>query len=214
MPGLAGSVVVSMCNTRFLAAAERFRELGCKIVWLGCMNWLFPEERRHYRRHGAFDRYVFQSRYQREQLRGQLAKFGYDDAAGADHSRGVRRGGVSVPAAGPRAGRDVRHRPAQPRGAPTSFRRGRGQIYGRVPAPIGRPGDGLGRRGAGPRSGRRRVGPSVCRPGPRRARRFWPRLHCLVQAGGAAVENWPRVGLEAMAAGVPLVVDNRGGWTK
>ena len=36
-------------------------------------------------------------------------------------------------------------------------------------------------------------------------------LHALVQAG-AAVENWPRVGLEAMAAGVPLVVDAKGGW--
>ena len=33
-----------------------------------------------------------------------------------------------------------------------------------------------------------------------------------MQAGGGAVENWPRVGLEAMAAGVPLVVENRGGW--
>jgi glycosyltransferase involved in cell wall biosynthesis len=33
-----------------------------------------------------------------------------------------------------------------------------------------------------------------------------------VQASEGAVENWPRVGLEAMAAGVPVVVDNRGGW--
>ena len=41
---------------------------------------------------------------------------------------------------------------------------------------------------------------------------FLARLHCLAQAGGQAVENWPRVGLEAMAAGVPLVVDRRGGW--
>jgi glycosyltransferase involved in cell wall biosynthesis len=33
-----------------------------------------------------------------------------------------------------------------------------------------------------------------------------------VHAGGQAVENWPRVGLEAMAAGVPVIADNRGGW--
>ena len=82
VPGLAGSVVVSLCNTRFLAAAERFRQLGCNIVWLGCMNWLFPEERLHYRRCGVFDRHVFQSRYQHEQLCPQLAKHGYDDARG------------------------------------------------------------------------------------------------------------------------------------
>ena len=37
-------------------------------------------------------------------------------------------------------------------------------------------------------------------------------LHALVQSNAAAVENWPRTGLEAMAAGVPLVVDANGGW--
>ena len=74
VPGLAGGVVVSMCNTRFLAAADRFRELGCRIVWLGCMNWLFPAERLHYRRRGAFDRHVFQSRYQHDQLRAAACR--------------------------------------------------------------------------------------------------------------------------------------------
>ena len=59
VPGLAGSVVVSMCNTKFLVAAEHFRRLRCKIVWLGCMNWLFPKERLHYRRFGVFDRHIF-----------------------------------------------------------------------------------------------------------------------------------------------------------
>jgi glycosyltransferase involved in cell wall biosynthesis len=39
-------------------------------------------------------------------------------------------------------------------------------------------------------------------------------LHALVQANAAAVENWPRIGLEAMAAGVPLVVDASGGWVE
>ncbi len=41
---------------------------------------------------------------------------------------------------------------------------------------------------------------------------FLQSLHVLVQSNAAAVENWPRVGLEAMAAGVPLVVDAKGGW--
>jgi glycosyltransferase involved in cell wall biosynthesis len=34
----------------------------------------------------------------------------------------------------------------------------------------------------------------------------------MVHTGGEAVENWPRVGLEAMARGVPVVAENRGGW--
>jgi glycosyltransferase involved in cell wall biosynthesis len=40
---------------------------------------------------------------------------------------------------------------------------------------------------------------------------FLRSLHCLVQLGDAT-ENWPRVGLEAMASGVPVVADRRGGW--
>ena len=34
----------------------------------------------------------------------------------------------------------------------------------------------------------------------------------LLGLNGGARENWPRVGLEAMAAGVPLVCENRWGW--
>lgn len=43
-------------------------------------------------------------------------------------------------------------------------------------------------------------------------------LHCMCQVGGddlaepRACENWPRVGLEAMAVGVPIVAEHRGGW--
>jgi hypothetical protein len=38
------------------------------------------------------------------------------------------------------------------------------------------------------------------------------RLHCLYCAGQTDIENWPRVGLEAMASGVPIIADRRGGW--
>lgn len=43
-------------------------------------------------------------------------------------------------------------------------------------------------------------------------RTFLSGIHAIVQPGGAAKENWPRIGLEAMACGVPLVVDKSGGW--
>ena len=41
---------------------------------------------------------------------------------------------------------------------------------------------------------------------------FLGRCHALVGLNGGARENWPRVGLEAMAAGVPLVCQNLWGW--
>jgi glycosyltransferase involved in cell wall biosynthesis len=41
---------------------------------------------------------------------------------------------------------------------------------------------------------------------------FLGRCHAMVGLNGGARENWPRIGLEAMAAGVPLVVQNQWGW--
>ncbi len=212
VPGLSGGIVVSMCNTRFLAVAERFRGLGCKIIWLGCMNWLFPDERLHYRQCGSFDRHVFQSRYQRDQLSKQLVKFGYDDARGV-----VIRGAF-----------DISEFPFQPRAhrsgetfvigrlsraAPEKFSPRVWQLYGRLRVPIaarvmGWAASVQARVGAPPRW-------AQCLPaGAETARSFLASLHCLAHAGSATAENWPRVGLEAMAAGVPLVVDNRGGWAE
>ena len=46
----------------------------------------------------------------------------------------------------------------------------------------------------------------------RAAQTFFSKLHCMVQVNGGAGENWPRSGLEAMAAGVPVVVQNQWGW--
>jgi hypothetical protein len=62
-----------------------------------------------------------------------------------------------------------------------------------------------------------RVGPppewAECLPaGSCPSQEFLATLGALVHAGGTAAENWPRVGLEAMAAGVPVVADRRGGW--
>ena len=41
---------------------------------------------------------------------------------------------------------------------------------------------------------------------------FLSTLHCLLPVNGGARENWPRAGLEAMAAGVPIVAQNDWGW--
>jgi hypothetical protein len=43
-------------------------------------------------------------------------------------------------------------------------------------------------------------------------RQFLSTLHCLLPINGGACENWLRAGLEAMAAGVPIVAQNDWGW--
>ena len=44
------------------------------------------------------------------------------------------------------------------------------------------------------------------------AQDFFRQLRCTLPINGGARENWPRVGLEAMAAGVPIVAQNQWGW--
>jgi glycosyltransferase involved in cell wall biosynthesis len=63
----------------------------------------------------------------------------------------------------------------------------------------------------------RKLGPppewAECLPaGDESPRQFLAGLHCLAPLSGGAQENWPRCGLEAMAAGVPIVAENRWGW--
>jgi glycosyltransferase involved in cell wall biosynthesis len=41
---------------------------------------------------------------------------------------------------------------------------------------------------------------------------FFRQLHCTLPVNGGARENWPRAGLEAMAAGVPVVAQDEWGW--
>lgn len=41
---------------------------------------------------------------------------------------------------------------------------------------------------------------------------FMGRCHAMICANWAACENWPRIGLEGMSSGVPLLVDDLGGW--
>ncbi len=44
------------------------------------------------------------------------------------------------------------------------------------------------------------------------AQEFLGKCHALICANSSDRENWPRVGLEAMSSGVPVVADEVGGW--
>jgi hypothetical protein len=208
--GLPGSTVVSFCNSHFLRSAEQFRRMGCKIVWIGCMNWLFAEERKHYRRHGPFDRYVFQSRYQESQLLPQLAKFGV-----RPQQCHQIRGGFALEEF---PFMPLAHRPGEPfvigrisRAARDKYSSRTWSIYERITHPI------RARVMAWDRRVEKKVGQpppwARCLPaGAESSRGFLRTLHCMLPINGGAAENWPRAGLEAMASGVPLVVENRWGW--
>jgi glycosyltransferase involved in cell wall biosynthesis len=44
------------------------------------------------------------------------------------------------------------------------------------------------------------------------SRDFMSQIDLLICPNWAAIENWPRVGLEAMHSGVPILADDAGGW--
>ena len=206
-----GGVCVAFCNTRFLDHARWFLDNGCRIIWVPCMNWVWPQERLLYAKRGVFDAYVFQSRFCWAHQTPQLAKFGYQAEQGH-----IIPGAFDVDEF-PFCPRP--HAPGQPfvvgrlsRAADDKYSRATWDIYRWIKEPrtarvmawddeieevLGKPPEW-----------------AECLPaGAESSKDFLASLHCIVQsAHGHCCENWPRVGLEAMASGVPLIVDDRGGW--
>jgi glycosyltransferase involved in cell wall biosynthesis len=210
--GLPGSIVVGFCNSQFLACGQRLKELGCRTVWVSCMNWLFPEERLLYRRLGTFARHVFQSRYQRNQLVPQLRRYDFHVAQAA-----VIRGAIDADEFPleplPHAAHEAFCLGHVSRAEPDKFARNLWQVYGRVPHPVRVRvlgwSEAIARHAGTPPPWAECFAAGSLDVGP-----FMKTLHAMVVPGGSAVENWPRIGLEAMAAGVPLVVKAEGGWNE
>ncbi len=207
--GLAGSTVVSFCNGKFLESAGRIRELSCPTIWVGCMLWMFDGERRHYDRHGVFDHYVFQSRYQQAALEPELEGYGYSSSQGA-----VIRGAFLVDEFSfqPRS-----HAPGEPfvvgrisRADPAKYTADTWSVYRDIDHPV------AARVMAWDRRIARKLGPcpdwaECLAANAEPSTEFLGQLHCMIQRGDCR-ENWPRSGLEAMAAGVPIVAQSHSGW--
>jgi hypothetical protein len=212
VPELAGSTVVSFCNGEFLKVAPLLRQMGCRLVWVNCMTWAFDDELAFIRDHGPFDKHIYQSRFQRTQLEPKYLSFGYDpekhgvDVRGAfctqewEFAPSHRSRGAPF-----RVGRLARN-------DPDKWSSNTWAIYGRIQYPDVRAWVmGIDQKVY------EKIGPApywaTCLP-PNELPvvDFYRKLDCLMPINGGAGENWPRVGLEAMAAGVPVVAQNQWGW--
>jgi glycosyltransferase involved in cell wall biosynthesis len=210
-PQLPGSVCVSFCNARFLEIAPQLRTLGCPLVWVNCMTWIFPQERLLYDRHGLCDAMVFQSEFQRSLLEPELRPFGYAPSQGW-----LIRGAFywdewpfRLPPRRPdgmfRVGRLARPDPDK---WPADL----WQIYASIAhRPLEARVMGWNDRIAW-KCGPPPAWAETLAPLQEDAGAFLRSLDGLVTANGGARENWPRIGLEAMASGVPVVAENRWGW--
>jgi hypothetical protein len=218
VPGIAGAAVMSFCCSWFHSFewAEVFRELRCKRIWVGCMNWIAKNEKKLYEQHGAFEAHVFQSEFQRQTLEPQLSQYGYNPTRGH-----LIRGAFDV--------NDFPFRPL-PRVEGEPF------VVGRISRPDGDkfstntfPIAQKAHRALESRGGLRlrimawehKTAAKLKNPPPWvdclkthavPSVDFHQSLHCYHQYNGGAKENWPRSGLEAMSTGAPLVVQDAWGW--
>lgn len=211
IPDLPGSPVIGFCNSDFLTHAHRFRALDCPLIWVNCMTWLFDAEKKIYAEHDLFDAFVFQSDFQRSELEPQLTTFGYTPDRGF-----LIRGAF-----------DLDELPFAPR----SHQSGEVFVVGRMARPdldkwssntwpIYNAIQYANKRaimlGVDERI-HQKLGPTppfadCLRPMAIPVSQYLSNLHCLMPINGGARENWPRAGLEAMAAGVPVVAQNEWGW--
>ena len=203
--------VVAMCNSNFLDLYANLKQRGIKTVWSNCMTWLFDREKPLYAEHGPPDAFHYQSRFQRLMLEPELQKIDIPKESGhVIHGAFFTDEYPFQPAThyqnGPfvigklaRADRDKwssNHWPIL-KSVPYADRRSLNMGWT----------DALSKKlGAPP-------GWAECMvPGSISGQAFLQRCHALIGLNGGARENWPRVGLEAMACGVPLVVQNQWGW--
>ncbi len=211
VPGLPGSIIVGMCNRHVFGVIDELRALGCKIVWVNCMTFIDEPEARAWYSHGPADAYVFQSEFQRGKLEPRLRRAGYQPEQGflihgafaldewplnpREHVEGTEFvvGRLSRPDA-------------------DKWSSNHWNIFGAIPYAQRRAlcmgwNDQLAAKLGSPPAWAECLEPQSIT-----AQEFMSRCHCLMNINGGARENWPRVGLEAMAAGVPIIAENKWGW--
>lgn len=210
---LAGSIVVSFCNSEFLVHSRRLRELSCQLVWANCMTFLFDREKEFYAGGDLFDAFVFQSHFQRSELEPQLEKYRYESERGhlirgafdldefEFSPRPHSAGDVFVVGRMARPDLDKWSSNTWPIYSAIQYANKRAIMLGineRVQEKLG----------ASP------IFADCLKPAAIPVQQFLANLHCLLPVNGGARENWPRAGLEAMATGVPVVAQNDWGWTE
>lgn len=206
-----GVPIVSFCNTQFFGVLRRLVPGRNPTVWVPCMNFLTDRERRRYQAGFLPSAVVCQSQYQISEIQRELLGYGLPKER-IYQIRGAFDP-VSIPFTPKTPGTEfVVGRIS--RADPAKFRPCLWQVLDRVRSRIDRPLKArvLGwRPGLAKRIGRPPEWAELFEPGSVDAIEFLRSLDVLYQSGETA-ENWPRVGLEAMAAGVPIVTDRQGGW--
>lgn len=199
--------VISFCGSLFLENVRHINQFTKRTVFVNCMTWLFNDEKKSHEQgliaHSLYQRPQIRDEHEQQlRLLGSRATFthfipyfhGININFGTKDDESVHIGRIS------RVDKD-------------KFTRFNSQIYAGIISPKPKVGHFLG---WGPKA-HEVTGtlPTWIKTYPNHntlpVSKFYDTVDFIVQPTNTT-ENWPRIGLEAMHAGVPLVVDNRGGW--
>jgi hypothetical protein len=211
-PWLFRSIVVDFACERAVRNWDRLACMNCQLIHVPCHCFTMHHEEEAFR-HRPPTVVMFQSEYQRWCLSLQYAAWGVPE----ERQRLIH--GAFDPSAFPFDPR--------PHIAGTPFRVGRlardvpakwppklWKIIDAASEQIPLQGDCMGWADhLIPHSGKPPVNVFTRLPGSMPTSEYLANLHALLCVNEPDLpENWPRIGLEAMSAGVPIIADNVGGW--
>lgn len=206
----SSSLVISFCNRDFLRNLAAIRQRAQYVIYVNCMAWLYPEEKEAMR-HGFVDCFLYQNEKVMNTLVPQLRRLN-------PNPRIQFR--TFVPYFDSSLFPFVDHRPSDffcaghiSRQEPEKFAVDTWRIYESFSSPVAKKACFLGYD----RRSRSKTGPppewvqTYLDEQDLSQQDFYRSCHVVLQPTDT-VENWPRIGFEAMASGSVLIVDKRGGW--
>lgn len=208
---LSGGIAVGFCNSEFLQSVAILRQMRCRLAWINCMTYVSELEKRVHKECGPFDAYAFQSQFQLERLAPIYRSLGatekqfhlirgafFTDEFPFLYRPHARNEPFTI-------GRIARPDPAK-------WSSNIWPIYSEVRAAEVRARVMAWSDQLSAKCGPPPLWADALKANAESAMEFLSSLHCLLPVNGGAEENWPRAGLEAMSAGVPIVAEDSWGW--
>lgn len=213
VPNLSDSLTVGMCNVHYMNIMGALKEIGCKIIWVNCMTFLFHHERQAFSKWGCPDAMLYQSAHQRRALEHGMKSYGYDPTTGhlihgAFDPNDFPYRYLSRP--NPETDEFVVGKLARPDA--DKWPANLWSIYEKIDHPHRRAKIMGVRNETWLKIGSLPEWAEAFAPMQLSSADFLSRIHVCVAPNGGAGENWSRIGLECMASGVPLIVPNEWGW--
>jgi glycosyltransferase involved in cell wall biosynthesis len=206
-----GMHVISYCNGSFLTNLHIIKNYCKASLWLNCMTFVFKKEI-ECQRMGLIDFHIYQTQHQKEMIGKHLVRC----------SRYPYRTFVHTPYFDPKPFTFYHNRPTDKfrfgrisRADPAKYHKQQFEIYDKIQSPVPKEGIVMGWNEKTANYCGFKDSPlpyvKILKEMGITQQEFYKHTDVLIQQANT-FENLPRVGMEAMASGSVLVVDNRGGW--